>query len=45
VALAARISRQLDDLSKTPGLPAETLQRLSEVKTEAAHIGSGFKIS
>jgi methyl-accepting chemotaxis protein len=43
-ALAARISRQMDDLSKASNLPPEALQRLSEMKTEVEHIGNGFKI-
>jgi methyl-accepting chemotaxis protein len=45
VALAARISRQLDDLSKVQGLPSDVLQRISELKTEVAHVGNGFKLS
>jgi methyl-accepting chemotaxis protein len=44
VTLAARIAKRMEDVSKMPGLPAEALQRIVELKTEVEHIGTGFKI-
>lgn len=43
-ALAARVSKQLDELAKAGGLPPAALQRLQELKTEVEHIGAGFKV-
>lgn len=43
-SLAARLSRQLDDLSRAEGLSPDATQRLKELKTEVDHLASGFKI-
>jgi methyl-accepting chemotaxis protein len=43
-ALVSRVARQLEDISKADGLPAEALRRLGELKAEVEHITSGFKI-
>jgi methyl-accepting chemotaxis protein len=43
-ALAARVAKQLDDMSKAGGLPPEALRRLQEIKAEVEHITAGFKV-
>jgi signal transduction histidine kinase len=42
-ALAARVARRLEDLSKG-GLAPDAVQRLAEIKMEVEHIGGGFKL-
>jgi methyl-accepting chemotaxis protein len=43
-ALASRVARQLDELTKAGGLSADGLRRLKEIQAEVEHITSGFKI-
>jgi methyl-accepting chemotaxis protein len=42
--LADRIGKQLEDLSRQPGLSPEVLQRIQGMKAEVSHIGSSFKV-
>jgi methyl-accepting chemotaxis protein len=43
-ALASRVAKQLEELSKAEGLSPSSLQRLKEIKTEVEHIGAGFRV-
>jgi methyl-accepting chemotaxis protein len=43
-ALAGRLSRALEELSKKEGLPPDLLRRLQDLKADAGRLSSGFKV-
>jgi methyl-accepting chemotaxis protein len=42
-SLAQRLSKQIDDLTRSPGLSPDALKRLQEIKSEIDHLTADFK--